>query len=184
MNQIIRVFISEIEISCNIANHSISNLNEVLVDRYKFSNEFTVDRIFHSLFSYLHATSNISLSFWPAPRTSHPQYSEITERGQRMRELFEIKDSHPLKNKKFRHDIAHMDERIHEWYELSKNKNIARRIVGPKQAIGGLDDQEIFEHYDPSTKTFTFRGDTYNLQDSFDIVVELRSRAQVLLRSM
>lgn len=118
-----------------------------------------VGHVFNSVQTALLHSSFVSLAFWPTDRKKEM-------RGKYLREGFSCQNSIEFfKARKFRNHIAHMDERLDDWWLSSKRRNIARKIIGGSNAVVGLDADDMFERLDPANGELFFRGDRYSLKE-------------------
>ncbi|MEQ8936681.1 MAG: hypothetical protein RIE56_12905, partial [Amphiplicatus sp.] len=128
--------------------------------------------IFASIYSHLYFTSNVALTLWPSKSLSENikgmrKFRE--RRGRHLRDLLELPDEHYFSNQVFRNHIAHIDERLDEWWVTSKNRNIGRRwYVTDRTRIIDLDSSDIFECYIENEHLFFFMGQEYDLKRSVD----------------
>lgn len=115
----------------------------------------------------IHHASAISRIFWPPGGRNKESKKRAQRRGQFLRDLLELQSGHALQNRALRDHFEHFDERLDEWAESSKNRNIVRQLFGPRTAIGGdaIQDSDIIHHFDPDTNIFGFRGEHYNIQE-------------------
>lgn len=102
--------------------------------------------------------------FWPA-------VPEARERGQALRHLLELPNSHPLRSRKLRNLYEHYDEQLHEWLETESAGIYAGPMWLPgrpaSMTIG--DDTvpwpSIFRVYDPQTHTLSIGSTVYPLPE-------------------
>jgi hypothetical protein len=80
--------------------------------------------IFDSIRMALHFSANVSKVFWPADR------SPAKERGERLRHLAGLTDDHPMRSRKLRNHVEHMDERLDTW-----TANSPRPFLAIEQAL-------------------------------------------------
>ena len=82
-----------------------------------------------------------------------------------------------------RDHFEHFDERLDDWAENSRNRNIISRLLGPRSAVGGnaIDDSDIIHHYDPSSKIYSFRGEPFNIQDLVTGIDDIHKKALAFL---
>jgi hypothetical protein len=83
-------------------------------------------------------------------------------------------------SRKFRHHLAHFDERLDEWAAESPNRNIARKNIAPRNAIGGnsITSGDFLEHFVPGENVFIFRGDEFPVQEMFDALMKIHAAAR------
>ncbi len=172
-------FLEEIIAKCDFAQIALERANHICNNSQDFSG---LHYLFEALIGYLHHTASISLVLWPSANGKNKEISkeDRLKRGEELRTLFGISGSSIFSERKFRDHIAHMDERLEDWHLASKNKNRARFMVGSLGAICGhtqLQQQEIFETFDPRLCLFAFRGETFDIGASFSEVRAIRTAA-------
>lgn len=121
---------------------------------------------FQPTFDLIHHAAAISRIFWPPGSKDKKSAKRAHRRGQFLRDLLGLKSGHPIQDRTLRDHCDHFDERLDEWAEKSRHKNIVDRLIGPRNAISGpaIQDTDIVRHYDPNTKIFAFRGEKFNIQ--------------------
>ena len=166
------LFLTEILYKCDFAFSCIERLN-----KHKFNFPGSNASVFEAIFSYLHYTSNVSLILWPYPKGRKSIKEKRMARGSYLRQILLLPEEHLLSDRKFRDHIAHMDERIDDWWGDSERHNIARLTVGTRNAISAFNPKEVFEYYIPAEKVFFFRGDEINIQESVNALQDIKVRA-------
>jgi hypothetical protein len=63
-----------------------------------------------------------------------------------------------------RDHLEHFDERLDHWERTSKRRNFVQDMIGPKNAIAGLEESDMMRWFDNSTLHFRFRGEEFDLQ--------------------
>lgn len=141
-------------------------------DRKKFIH----GEIFRSLHSLLTHASNISKLFWPSATKGKTEAQRIA-RGQLLRGRLGLPDNgHTLQDRRFRNHLEHFDERLDNWRETSSRKNYVQDFIGPKGSIFGVEETDIMRWFDPQSKQFVFRGETFDIQElitSIEGLIEL-----------
>ncbi|MBW8302145.1 MAG: hypothetical protein K0M60_21345 [Hydrogenophaga sp.] len=121
------------------------------------------DRVLYGLQNFLNAGANISKMFWGSGGSK-------TKERRRLRDSVGISNNSPLRNVAMRNNFEHMDERVDRWWKESKRHNHLAKVIGPRGAISGVDDIDIFRWFDPTTCDIIFWGSAFNIQD---LVVEV-----------
>lgn len=133
-----------------------------------------VFRAIHSLLTHL---SNVSKLIWPPASgkkcccKKKPEHINVckscftTQRSSIIIKLLCIEvEDHSLKNRGLRNHLEHFDERLDEWFQNSKRRNIVQDYIGPKgRLVKGIDNSDHMREYDPDTGDFGFRGECYSL---------------------
>lgn len=111
-------------------------------------------------FRHLHAfcmhVAAVSKLIWP-PNRLHKN------RQRKLIQELAIGSTSPLKDREFRNQLEHYDDRLHEWYATSPRKGYLDRSILPVNAVAGLPDQDRFRVIDPMTFTFYFWNRPYKL---------------------
>ena len=175
------VYASEIAKQCQFAASAIGQLNHALKSLHENPSEqpdrrhFFHNEVFRSIHSFLTHTSNISRLLWPAVPTRGKGESDdayevrlssklAITRARALRATFCLPDEHVLKSRRLRDLLEHFDEKLDEWRTTSVHRNIVNDFIGPKNGIVGIAETDMMRWFDPSTKSFTFRGETFDLQ--------------------
>ena len=175
-----RVYVGEIKTQCEFALSAASHLTHALQNLNTDSHpperrQFFHREVFRQIHSFLTHTSNVSRLFWPpvpaqrrnetdAAYASRLSNFDRVQRAEKLRALYEIEDTSPLRNRALRDHLEHFDERLDEWRRTSTHRNIANDLIGPKNMIVGLADTDMMRWFDPSDRLFRFRGEEYDLQ--------------------
>ena len=114
----------------------------------------------------IHHAAAVSRMFWPPGSRDKHARQRSQRRGEALRKAIGITKEHPVQNRALRDHFEHFDERLDDWAERSKNRNIVKHLVGPRNAIGGdaISDEDIIHHYDPAEKVYAFRGEKFDVQ--------------------
>lgn len=127
------IFLSEIKMQCQFANLALKKMTSFLNSEERDTLQFWSD-----VQSFLVATANVhKLIFNKDEQLSKQLQAELNTHGTTLR-----------KAKSVRNRFEHLDDDILEWYENSKNHNIASYIIGPRGGmIGGLEKKSEFKAY-------------------------------------
>ncbi|NNM83596.1 hypothetical protein HKL94_00015 [Candidatus Parcubacteria bacterium] len=133
--------------------------------------EGNVITTFLSIHSFLTHCANISKLLYSPKRRRNKIVKDAVDKT--LAELIETPDSPHLKDRSFRDDLDHYDERLIGWieeeYPKHKNKNPSRRpvsdlTIGDKDQKGGRDALHL-RNYNPDSKTYTFGDRDLNLEE-------------------
>lgn len=178
-----KIFVGELEKQCRFASNAIGQLNFSLkhlnppgLEQEKSA--FFHSEVFRGIHSFLTHASNVSKILWPGtiPKQKRTetdnQYQERIRKIKRavlrateLRDELRLPEEHILKSRKLRNHLEHFDDRIDDWEEHSGNKNFAQDIIGPENAIVGLDKKDMMRWFNQTNGTFLFRGETFSLQN-------------------
>lgn len=174
------VYASEVWTQCRFALDAIDHLNDALEllrsppDPRQAS--LFRSEVFRAIHSFLAHTSNVSLLLWPPlPKRGNGESVKAYERrlatkqpvirSRALRAEFGLPDEHLLKNRRLRDHLEHFDERLDEWRCTSGvHKNFCNDYIGAAEGTVGLKTTEIMRWFDPSTRSFTFGGEMFDLQ--------------------
>lgn len=155
--------------------------------------EGTALQAFLFLEGFIEAAARMCLHVWPAPRTF-----KKSDAGQmRLKAVRDIREEHVrgllgvdaaggafkcITKRQFRHDIAHLDERLDEWYRDSVHKNLSRHgLVSHAEIMkeSGLPLESWLSVYEMNAKVYWFAGKSLDVQALTDDAAELNRRAQI-----
>jgi hypothetical protein len=138
--------------------------------------------------AFVHHAAAVSRIFWPPGSRDKHARQRAHRRGETLRKALLIPTNHPVQERTLRDHFEHFDERLDDWAERSKNRNIVGKLLGPRSAIGGdaIQDEDIIHHYDPATKIYVFRGEKFDVQALAagldDLYAKIAERLSVLHR--
>lgn len=170
------VFLEELSHRCELCFAAVSDLNAAVASKGGRD-------LFRPATEFICQAAMISKILWPPGNRDRKVRDRAIRRGEALRAALEIEGDHPIKDRTLRDHFEHYDERLDAWAEESRNKNIVRKMVGPRSAVGGdaIGDGDIIEHYDPATKKLAFRGEHFDMQVLADTVQDIYKRTQALL---
>lgn len=158
---LLRIYLEQAKEECQRAFLAIEQLNEAIASSGKRDP-------FGPAQAMVHHTAAVSRIFWPPPGGRNKAARQRSQRrGEVLRAAIGVGNGHPVQNRTLRDHFEHFDERLDDWAEKSKNRNIVKQLVGPRSAIGGdaITDEDIIHHYDPATKVYAFRGEQFDVQE-------------------
>lgn len=140
------------------------------------------DRIFDQIRLGLQMAANVSRLFWP-PRNR--------ARGDHLRSLANIPQSHALADRTLRNHIEHLDERLDQWTAVSPRPFLTIQLVlhDDYPASGAMRDEVVNATailYDCRTQTVQLFGDTFDLpalRAALEDILDLVSRALTKITS-
>ncbi len=167
------IYLRELLVQCENAVAAVKRMNELLRQTETF--EF-----FREAADFLQHTSAASRLLWPPGGSNADRKARADTRGTHLRAVLGVDGEHVLKNRRLRDHLEHYDERIDDWAVTSPNRNIVDNMIGPRTAIGGdaIKDSDIMRLYDPATKCFVFRGESFDIQALVDGVQDIATRAR------
>ncbi|KXI30857.1 hypothetical protein [Paraglaciecola hydrolytica] len=155
-----KIYLEQAKQECERCFHSIQIMNAIT--QKKLDDDF-----FQHALDLIHHAAAVSRIFWPPGGKNKQSTKRAHRRGQALRDMLQLQSGHAVQNRSLRDHFEHFDERLDDWAENSRNRNIVHRLFGPRSAIGGvaIQDSDIIHHFDPATKIFGFRGEHYNIQE-------------------
>ncbi|WP_313927525.1 hypothetical protein [Pseudoxanthomonas sp.] len=173
------VFLRELDARCSACFLAVNELNSAL------SGKPSERDLFRPATELICQAAMISKLLWPPGNKNASSMARARARGEHLRKIIGVDDTHPVRSRTLRDHFEHYDERLDSWAESSRNHNIIKRFVGPRGAIAGdaISDGDIIEHYDPSTKILSFRGESFDIQALVDGIASIKSKVLELLGS-
>src|SRR5215216_1443263 len=120
----LQMYQREVERQCKFALMAHDDLHQTLRQNDMY-------RVWFSVQALLVALGNVSKLLWPIKE-------RIPGRGAQLRESLSIKDSSPLKDRNFRNQFEHFDEKLDDWALSSENLDYADSNVGTSPGKGVL----------------------------------------------
>lgn len=176
---LLRIYLDQAKDECERAFSAISALNE------EVSSNGHRDP-FGPAQSLVHHAAAVSRIFWPPGGRDKHARQRAQRRGELLRKAIDIKEGHPVQARNLRDHFEHFDERLDDWAERSKNRNIVHTLLGPRSSITGnaVSDEDIIHHYDPQTKIYAFRGEKFDIQQLADGLSDIYGRVGEKLRNL
>lgn len=153
-------FRREILIQCKYAIIAYEKLEKSIEDFPK--DEFSFDRIYFNVHSFLIAVGNISKILWP-PKNRY------SDRGEELRNLLEINDDSLFKSRELRNKLEHFDEYLQKMWESADEVNFIDGNLGPIED-NPFDKEEVIRHFDHENYIFYFMGLEYDIYNIFEEV--------------
>ncbi len=120
-------YIESIKINCEIAFNSVEIVNQE-IENHEKTNEINYNLVLGNIQNIILQAGNISKYFFPITK------SEISlDRAKELREIFLIKNSNVLRNKKLRNAIEHLDEKMDVFFQTFKAGNFFPAYIGYEQ---------------------------------------------------
>jgi hypothetical protein len=143
---------------------------------------------FRELHAFLSHGAAISRLLWPPRDRDAKVRARADARGEHLRSVLNVDDTHVLHNRALRNHLEHFDVRLDTWAQETTHGAMIDMNIGPVALfVGGpgVGPGDFVRNYDPSTKVFSFRGDEFNVQELVDGVERVRAvamqRAQTLV---
>ena len=78
-----------------------------------------------------------------------------------------------------RNHFEHYDERLETWWKDSPNHIHFDKMIGPPNAVVGVDDRDRFRVFDNATHDLVFWGERFNVQNILTAADELQPKAEL-----
>ena len=192
-----KIYLLEAATQCQFAINAVLTLNNLMPKLDEATNNGDVElqttlqqEIFRNIHSILTHASNVSKIFWPStPRRRsgeseanyHSRCSSLPKlvRAAELRELLALpENTHALKSRELRDHLEHFDERLDHWQAHSERKNYFHDSIGSREYLSGVDDIDIKRWYDPSRKRMIFRGESFDLQELVDGIIDMHTKLE------
>lgn len=166
-----RVYLEQAKQECTACFAALTAFNLAIQTK---TNE---DPFIHAM-AFVHRAASASRILWPPGGFNKKSVERSKRRGDHLRSSLNIEDTHPIKSRRLRDHFEHFDERLDEWAEKSKHRNMVTRFIGPRSAIGGtgIEESDVIIQYDPSSKIFSFRGQDFDIQALATGISDLNQR--------
>ena len=153
------IYLGQAKLECEHCFAAIEALNKALGSGDNIA-------LFQGAQQLVHHAAAVSRIFWPPGAKKKHAGQRALKRGEFLRNLLDIAPDHAVKARVLRDHFEHFDERLDDWAETSKHRNIVHSLVGPRSAIGGdaIYDSDIIHQYDPQIKSYAFRGERFDVQ--------------------
>jgi hypothetical protein len=188
------IYASEISQQCRFALLAVTQIN-TSVQALRAGGDPEVNgpapsllESFRAIRSFLTHASNVSRILWPAePQRGNGEGDEAYEgrllskapiaRSRALRDEFGLSGEHVLKSRRLRDLLEHFDEKLDDWRTTSVHRNIVNDFIGPANQIVGIEPTDMMRWFDPSTSSYTFRGEQFDLQELVTAAGELLARS-------
>jgi|GEM_PF-4598740 len=118
-------------------------------------------RVFDAIRSALQYAANVSKVFWP--------HSNAAARGEHLRTLTGIPDSHSLRNRALRNHVEHLDERLDDWTAESPRPFLTFELVWSPDLDANPNRREVENSvaviYNESANEVRLFGEVFRLAD-------------------
>lgn len=133
------------------------------------------DAVFSSIHSFLSHCAMVS-KILAATDDGNPPKS--------IGDVLKVQSTSVVHQRIFRNHLEHYDERLKEWIrQFGVNSMIGTYNVGPKSSVQAP-NMVFVSHYDPSTETFTFVNDDFDLAAMHAEVQKIKTLADNWVKEM
>lgn len=173
-DQLRNIFLEEIKTHCEMTILRVSDANSFMqkidnIAATEFRERITIiKKFFFSLSTFVGHAAMVSKILWPSNPSSY-------DRGLFLRQFLELPEDHIISEKKLRNHLEHYDERLDRWFAQSPQHNYATDNLGSLTSIQGIAKTDIFRHYDPRERIFWFWGESYNMQEYVNGLIQIQN---------
>ena len=168
-----RQYINELVLQADFAIFSVKQATYALANAPQ-------PLFFRELHGFLSHAAAISRLLWPPRERDAQARARADARGEYLRTVLNVDDTHVLHNRALRNHLEHFDVRLDTWAQETTHGAMIDMNVGPiAMFLGGpgIGPGDLVRNFDPSTRVFSFRGDEFNVQDLVTGVELVRAAA-------
>lgn len=123
--------------------------------------------------------SQIAGLLWPTRARSRA-------RGEALRKILQLPEKHPLNDRRLVELWERSDEKMEEWVNNTKGKQVIFDFVGDPAQVGDGNTPEecIFRAYNPNNHVFHYRGVGYSFDAIAKAVTDVGGRVNAVYRQM
>ncbi|MCK5041383.1 MAG: hypothetical protein KAR62_03780 [Sphingomonadales bacterium] len=171
-NATMAIFVHEIKNQCLYTEGAFNVFNQSFEQKASTG-------VFFAAQSTLLAVSQLACIIWPSSSRSR-------KRGEEIRKVLGLKESHPLNNSRVRALWDKGDEKLEKWISDTKGGNVIFDHLGEISLLdpNSFTEQNIYRLYDPKTSILYFRGDGYNMQAISNAVADIYTRVTQVHQTM
>lgn len=171
-NNTLSIYIHELRTQCLHTEAAFNLFNQAL------NNQAGPGVLFASQM-VLKPAAQISSILWPTRARSRG-------RGEQLRKVLQLNEKHPLNDRRLAELWERADEKLDEWIASTKGHRILVDYIGDHTALEGetTADQDIFRAYNPSNRTFYYRGVGYSFQAIADAISDVSGRVNAVYRQL
>lgn len=150
------LLIGEVVLQSKIAHRSAERLRAT-------HENFDQIEVWSSIQSILVAAGNVSKILWPNKK--------YKSRGERLRQMLNVKADNLLSNRKFRNHFEHYDERIEEWFSANSSAVYSDLAMNPSLRRSVATNSH--RGYNSFNNTLVFRGELLDLNELLKALEEI-----------
>lgn len=171
-NATLALFVHELRNQCIYTEASFRVFNQALAQK-------TSSGVFFAAQSTLLCAGQLSSILWPTK-------ARARKRGEKLRQILQLADKHPLSDKRLATVFDYSDEKLDDWVGSTKGQQVVFDHIGPIEAFfqAGGQESSIFRSYDPITMIFYYRGEGYNMQAIANAISDLYTRLNTIHMQM
>ncbi|MFY0596702.1 MAG: hypothetical protein JXQ85_09750 [Cognatishimia sp.] len=148
----------------NAASKSIRHYNDFLAGNLE---THTADAACYEFFSAVTQAASVSSFFWPNPRNE-----KLQVRGQTLRQSFDPLSVARIKDRKLRHSIVHLDERLDKFCASETYGELIDGFIGSVDKVSAP-HQKILRLVDPINKIAILHGYEFKYTGFFESIAQI-----------
>jgi hypothetical protein len=168
-------YLHSIDMSIERVNKEMIIIQEEEIQGAQF--ELHVDNILNGLQDIVIQSSNISKLFWPVRKEKI-----YRDRADKLREVFEITDKSPFKNRDLRNTLEHFDERLDVFLENIPVGTIYPKYLGSYEKVNDP-SFHFFRAYFVDISTFQILNTKIKVDEIIDEVNRLKKQVMIKVDS-
>lgn len=144
------VFHGYIGTECAFALHAFNRINETVEKlRAPYPSEELTQQFWYSIGAFLTSYGNISKAFYPPspPRDGKLSKFIVNKRGQELKAILGLDEPSLFADREMRNDFEHFDERIDEWFYLSKDHRLVDSSIVPESLLTQYSPEDTLRNY-------------------------------------
>lgn len=153
-------FVSEILLQIKIATRAAERLQTA-------NDNLDNIEVWGAIQSILIATGNISKILWPTSK-------EYKFRGEKLRQMLNVRQDNLLSNRKFRNHFEHYDSRLEEYFNKRGNGSINYIDLVMNPSLNGRDIRNVHRGYNAFNNTLLYRDDLLDLNELIEALNEIQ----------
>ena len=163
-NNTLALYIHELRNQCMFTEGAMGLFNQSLEKQAKVG-------AFLAAQALLTSASQVARLLWPVR-------AKARRRGEQLRQVLGLGEDHPLNQRQLLALWDHADERMEDWLARTKGQYIVFDFIGPKAQLPdtSVADSNIFRLFDPESRQFLYRGESYDLQAVLGGVADVSQR--------
>ena len=165
---LLRLYQQQVLLQCEFVLAATKEIDAGLAQAGSNSNS----QVFYGIQNLLNAAANICKALWGA------KGKRSVER-EALRASIGVTDASPLREVGMRNSFEHFDERLDRWWQDSPRHNHVDFSIGPRSAIQGFDDNDVFRMFDTGTTEVIFWSERFSIQAIVDEIQRILPKLSI-----
>ncbi len=176
-------FIIGMLFNCESAMDSIEDINTIFDAAQKKENADIIDECMNSILNNLQNIisqgASLSRFFWPSQAGEQKIHKK---RAKYLREVFEVNENSPLKNRTLRNAIEHFDEKLDIYFQKPEVGFFLNKYIGPEPDRNGVKNH-FFRAYFIDTATFEILGQKLKIEPLVEEIYSIYEKLEIFRKS-